>query len=94
MPNKEFRIANEYRYNRRGAVRWIVSHLLRYPAFPLAALLAAILNNLFYSYIQIYIGRAFDLMTTPGWATAVLLRLALIAVAITLGQGLTGLARN
>ena len=94
MSNREFRLANEYRYNRRGAVRWIVSHMMRYPAFPLAALLAAILNNFFYSTIQIYIGRAFDLLATPGWATAALLRLALTAVALTLGQGLTGLARN
>jgi hypothetical protein len=26
----EFTVANEYCYNRSGAVRWIVSHLLRY----------------------------------------------------------------
>jgi len=94
MSNKEFRLANEYRYDRTGPVRWIISHLVRYPQFPLAALLAAIFNNLFYSYIQIYIGRAFDLLTTPGWATAALARLALTAAGIALGQGITGLMRN
>jgi ATP-binding cassette subfamily B protein len=94
MSKKEFRLETEYHYNRKGAGRWILSHLARYPVFPLAALAAAILNNFFYSAIQIYIGRAFDLITTPGWTNAALLGLALTVAAIAVGQGLTGLARN
>lgn len=94
ISKREFRLANEYRYNRRGPVRWILSHLVRYPHFPLAALLAAIFNNFFYSQVQVFIGRGFDLITTPGWAPQVLLRLALTIMAIALGQALTGLIRN
>ena len=99
MTKREFRLENEYRFDRSGPVRWVVSHLLRYPLFPLAAILAAILNNLFYSNIQVFIGRGFDLITAPGWLggqnpTSPLLILALSVMGMAIGQGLTGLARN
>lgn len=94
MSNKEFRLENEYQYNRRGPVRWIVSHVIRYPALPLAVLVAAILNNYAYSYIQVFIGRAFDLIVQPGWATAALLALAVGAFVAAASQGLLGLMRN
>ena len=99
MTKREFRLENEYRFDRSGPVRWVVSHLLRYPLFPLAAILAAILNNLFYSNIQVLIGQGFDLITAPGWLsqetpTLPLLILALSVMGMAIGQGLTGLARN
>jgi len=67
---------------------------MRYPLFPLAGILAAVLNNGFYSFIQVFIGRGFDLIATPGWGTDQLLVLALSVMGSALGQGLTGLARN
>ena len=94
MLKREFRPENEYLYNRSGPVRWIISHLLRYPLFPLVTILTVILNNGFYSYIQVFVGRAFDLITTPGWQTASLLALAAGVMGMAIGQGLTGLARN
>ena len=94
MTKKEFKLENEYRYNRSGPVRWILSHLLRYPLLPLAALLATTVNNLAYSGIQVYIGRGFDLITTPGWTNGALLALALALMGAAIGQGLTGLGRN
>lgn len=94
MEKREFTVANEYRYNRSGPIRWIVSHLLRYPYLPLAGLLAAVLNNTFYSYIQVLVGRAFDVITKPGWSTMALLGVALSIVGSAVGQGLTGLLRN
>ena len=94
MEKREFTVADEYRYNRSGPVRWIVSHVLRYPYLPLLAFLATVLNNAFYSYIQIFIGQGFDLITTPGWRTATLLALTLSVVGSGIGQGLTGLIRN
>jgi ATP-binding cassette subfamily B protein len=94
MTNLEFRLEHEHRYDRRGSVRWILSHLARYPHFPILALLAATLNNFFYSLIQINIGRAFDLISTPGWSRAALASLALLAVGLALGQGIMGLLRN
>jgi len=94
VEKREFTVADEYRYNRSGPVRWIVSHVLRYPYLPLLAFLATVLNNAFYSYIQIFIGQGFDLITTPGWRTATLLALTLSVVGSGIGQGLTGLIRN
>ncbi len=94
MANREFRLDHEHRYDRRGPVRWILSHLARYPQFPLLALLAAIFNNYFYAQIQVNIGRAFDLITTPNWPRQALVGLALFAVVIAVGQGVTGLLRN
>jgi ATP-binding cassette subfamily B protein len=94
VAKREFTLEDEHPYNRSGPVRWIVSHAVRYPLFPLLIVLAAIFNNLAYSYIQLFIGRAFDLITTPGWALSALAVLALSVVATAVGQGVTGLTRN
>ncbi|MCA9969301.1 MAG: ABC transporter ATP-binding protein [Anaerolineales bacterium] len=94
MTNREFTLQHEYAYNRRGPVRWILSHTLRYPALPAAVLIAAIINNYAYSYIQVFIGQAFDLLATPSWERSALLALALGTFAAAAGQGLVGLLRN
>ena len=94
MSKREFTVKGEYLYNRSGPVRWILSHVARYPLFPAIVILAAIANNFFYSYIQIYIGRAFDIITSPGWAAAALAAIALATLGSAAGQGLTGLIRN
>jgi ATP-binding cassette subfamily B protein len=94
LTKREFRLEDEIHYNRSGPVRWIISHLTRYPLFPLATILAAVLNNGFYSYIQVFIGQAFGLITTPGWVTRELLVLALGVMGAACGQGVMGLVRN
>jgi ATP-binding cassette subfamily B protein len=86
LTKREFALEHEYHYDRSGPVRWIASHTLRYPVFPLAMLLASMLNNAFYSSIQVFIGRGFDLITTPGWSTAALLTLALGVMGAALGR--------
>ncbi|RLC60184.1 MAG: ABC transporter ATP-binding protein [Chloroflexota bacterium] len=94
MIKREFRLEKEHHYNRSGPVRWVISHLLRYAIFPLIVVLTAVLNNWAYSYRQILIGRGFDLITTPGWQTSVLLMLALGVLGAAAAQGVTGLIRN
>jgi ATP-binding cassette subfamily B protein len=94
MANREFRLENEYQYNRAGPVRWIIAHLLRYPIFPLAVILSAILNNWSYSYIQVLIGRGSDVILTPGWQSSTLLVIALGIMGLAVSQGVTGLIRN
>jgi ATP-binding cassette subfamily B protein len=94
MSRREFTVKDEHLYNRSGPVKWIMSHVARYPLFPTVVILAAIANNFFYSYIQIYIGRAFDLITSPGWATTALAAIAFAALGSAVGQGVTGLMRN
>ncbi len=91
---REFRLEDEYHYNRTGAVRWIISHAMRYPLFPVIAIVAAILNNFAYSYIQVLIGRAFNLITSQPWATTALLAIAAGVGLAAVTQGLTGLGRN
>jgi ATP-binding cassette subfamily B protein len=91
---REFTVRGEYVYNRSGPIKWILSHVARYPLFPTIVILAAVANNFCYSYIQIYVGRAFDLITSAGWATAALAAIALAALGSAVGQGITGLMRN
>ena len=94
VEKREFTVKDEYHYDRSGAVRWIVSHVMRYPWVPLVSLAATVLNNATYSYIQVLVGRAFDLVSTAGWLTADLVALTLGVVASGVGQGVTGLVRN
>lgn len=94
LTKREFTLEDEHRYNRSGPVGWIVSHAIRYPIFPLATILSALLNNWAYSYRQVLIGEGFDLITTPGWTRSALLTLALGVAAAAVGQGLSGLVRN
>lgn len=94
MSKKEFRVENEYHYNRSGPLRWILSHLMRYPWLPLLVTAASIFNNLAASYVQVFIGRAFDLISAPGWQTSTLLALAFAAFGAVAGQSLLGLTRN
>jgi ATP-binding cassette subfamily B protein len=94
LTKREFRLVKEYRYNRSGPVRWIISHALRYPLFPLLMLLGALLSNWSFGTRQVLIGRGFGLITTPGWQPSELLSLALTIVAAAVGQGVGGLLRN
>jgi ATP-binding cassette subfamily B protein len=94
LTKREFRLENEYRYNRSGPVRWIISHAIRYPILPLAVILAAMLNNWTYGYRQVLIGHGAALITTPGWQMSALLTIALGVIGLAVGQGVTGLARN
>jgi len=94
VEKREFTVADEYHYNRSGSVRWVTSHVMRYPLFPLVAVAATILNNAAYSYIHVFVGRGFDLIATPGWRASELLILALSVLGAAASQGLTGMARN
>ena len=91
---REFTIENEYRYNRNSPMRWIVSHVGRYLWLPLAMFLTAVINNFAYSYIQIFVGQAFDLISTPNWQSSALLWIAGSAVGMAAIQGISGLLRN
>jgi ATP-binding cassette subfamily B protein len=94
LAKSEFTLETEYRYNRSGPVRWILSHAMRYAIFPLGTLLGAILNNWTYGYRQVLIGQAFDLITTANWRTTALLSVALGIAAAAVGQAVTGLVRS
>ncbi|HEU5101766.1 MAG TPA: ABC transporter ATP-binding protein [Roseiflexaceae bacterium] len=93
MAAREFTVAGEYVYDRRSPVRWIISHILRYPWLPVLTLLGNICSSALYNGGSILIGRAFDLVATPGMRVAELLGLALLVLAARCGVGLTGIAQ-
>ncbi len=91
---REFQVESAHSYNVKGPVRWIISHLLRYPVLPLIMSIAAVVNNFAYSYIQVFVGRAFDLISAPGFQLSVLIYLILGILAFAVGQGMTGILGN
>jgi ATP-binding cassette subfamily B protein len=90
---REFTVAGEYVYDRRSPVRWILSHILRYPWLPAFTLIGNICSSLLYNGGSLLIGLAFDTVTSPGARTAELLGLALLVLAARCGVGLFGIVQ-
>ena len=84
---REFSVAGEYTYNRAGPVRWIVSHLLRYPPLLVSFLCAATLTNVLFSLIPMLTGQAFDavLQTPPDAQRLLLVALSILGIVIVRG---------
>jgi ATP-binding cassette, subfamily B, bacterial len=91
VARREFTVANEYVYDHRSPVRWIISHILRYPLLPLVALLGQFIRSSLYSLGALLIGQAFDLVATPGAQIGKLLSLALVILAARFSVGLIDL---
>ncbi len=64
VARSEFRLADAHTYDRRGPVRWIVSHLLRYPHFAIGFVAATLLVSVLRASVPRLTGRAFDLVRT------------------------------
>jgi len=94
VAKREFQVENEYKYRRKGAVRWILSHVVRYPLLPLMLIVSGVVNNYAYSNIQVYVGRAFDVISAAGFQLAELMIPVIVILASGLGEGLAGLFRN
>ena len=90
---REFTVADAYNYDHRSPVRWIISHIMRYPLLPLGTLIGNIATSSLYNLGSILIGRAFDLAATPGSQVGNLLWLALAVLAARCGVGLIDLGR-
>jgi len=93
LSKQEFSIATAYRYNRSSPVRWIISHILRYPWLPLAMILASILANALQSYSRVLIGQAFSWIGGPAPQVRALLTIAILVAGTRLGQAVFNLAR-
>ena len=94
MAKREFQVENEYSYNRKGPVRWIVSHMLRYPSLPLILIITAVANNFAYSTIQVFVGRAFDIIRIQGFQIEDLTLPVFGILGSAVGQGVSGILRN
>ncbi len=85
---REFSVADEYLYDRSGPVRWIVSHLLRYPHLLASFLFAATLTNVLFSTVPRLTGLAFDEVLKPEPSVQRLVSIALGILALVLVRGL------
>ena len=89
---REFTIADEYQYNRSNAIRWVLSHLIRYPQFIASFLIASILTNFLFAAVPRITGFAFDevlkLQEADPWQ---LTRYALFILGIVLFRGVVDL---
>jgi len=86
MHHREFTIADEYHYNRRSAPRWIVSHVLRYPAQPIVFVVTVIGMAAAQSFGAVFIGQAFDTLIGGGGSSELAVA-ALWVIVAYLGYG-------
>ena len=93
-PKREFSIANEHVYNRSGPIRWIISHLLRYPHFLTSFLLAATLTNVLFSAVPRLTGMAFDEVLRPEPSPGRLLSIALFILGLVFVRGLLDITNS
>ena len=91
QPNREFRVEGEYRYNRSGPVRWILSHLLRYKIFLASFVVSVVLLNVFNSTIPRLTGLAFDEVAGGEASLQRLLMIALVILGVVLARGVVDL---
>jgi len=88
----EFSITRAWQSDRRGPVRWILSHALRHKLLILGVFIGALGNGLGAGVVALYIGQAFELMTrTPdysalGWVAFSLIGSQLIRGVLMLGR--------
>jgi ATP-binding cassette subfamily B protein len=61
----EFTVANAYRYDRRSAARWLISHVMRYKWFFLATLVLYIATYGAYTASEALIGQAIGAVIAP-----------------------------
>jgi ATP-binding cassette subfamily B protein len=93
LAKREFTVANEYQYNRKSPLRWILSHILRYKGFLSSFMLATILANVFNAFIPLLVGNAFnEVLRQLGAHSPInpgpLLLITLGILAVVLGRGL------
>ncbi|HZC07250.1 MAG TPA: ABC transporter ATP-binding protein [Ktedonobacterales bacterium] len=65
MANREFTIADEVHYDRRGPIRWIISHVLRYKGYLAIFIVGTILSQVLTAIIPNLIGSAFNEIVRP-----------------------------
>jgi ATP-binding cassette subfamily B protein len=65
MANREFTIADERHYDRRGPIRWIISHVLRYKGYLAIFIVGTILSQVLTAIIPNLIGLAFNEIVRP-----------------------------
>lgn len=91
---REFTVADEYEYNRSGPVRWIFSHLARYPHLIVSFGLAAMLTNVLFSAVPRLTGLAFDEVLQPEPSVQRVLTIVLGIFGLALVRGLIDITNS
>lgn len=87
MTQREFTIANEYRYDLRSPLRWLASHIMRYPLLLITFLLTTVGMAASQSMSAVMVGRAFDTVADNAGVSALTIA-ALLTVSAYVGYGL------
>src|SRR5215467_5576747 len=66
VANREFTVAGAYRYNQRGPVRWIASHILRYKGVLAVFVCGTVLGEVLLAVVPSLIGVAFNIVARGG----------------------------
>ena len=93
-PTAEFTLPHRHHTNRQGAVRWLISHALRYWHLWIVMLVGAFSNALLAATIPVLIGQAFDGILAQPPQMEILLRSAILIVASQLLRSILELGRN
>ncbi len=93
VEKREFKVADEYVYNRAGPVRWLLSHLWRHKLFLLTFAIAVFSLNLVNAWIPRLIGQAFDTVLGKAGATS-LLTVTLLILGVVIVRGLGDIASS
>jgi ATP-binding cassette subfamily B protein len=64
--NAEFTVIDSVKYDRRSPVRWIFSHIWRYPVQLIGGVLCLVLNISLFSLAPVLIGQAAAIVMAPG----------------------------
>lgn len=92
--SSEFMLSQQWKSNRRGPVRWIASYALRNWHFFLVMVGGAVSNAVLAVAAPVYIGQAFNAVTSSPPQTTVLLRLALLIAITQVARGILQYGRN
>jgi ATP-binding cassette subfamily B protein len=85
--SREFTVANAYQYNYRSPVRWLASHIWRYPFLLILFFLTTVGMAASQSMSAVMVGRAFDTVRASAGVSA-LTAVALLALSAYVGYGL------
>ena len=90
----EYSVALRYKTNRKGPVRWLVSHAVRQWHFLLMAILGAVANAALASIPAIYFGEAFTIIQKGSFDMQRILQIAVIILITQVIRGVIQFARN
>ncbi len=92
--NREFGVEGTYTYDQRSPLRWIGSHLLRYPLLLVSFLVSALLTNVLFAAVPRLTGTAFDEVLRPEPSARRLLVIAAIVLGIVLVRGVVDIVNS